>query len=32
MLWVMHVADVVEERGHFFFPFMGEVEFKVGKF
>lgn len=28
---VMHMADVVEERGHFFFPFTGEVEIKVGK-
>jgi ferredoxin len=29
---VMHVADVVQERGHFFFPYTGEVEIKVGKF
>jgi len=28
---VRHVADVVEERGHYFFPFTGEVEIKVGK-
>lgn len=29
---VMHVGDVVQEREHFFFPYTGEVEIKVGKF
>lgn len=29
---VMHVDDVVEERDHFFFPYTGEVEIKVGAF
>lgn len=29
---VMHVDDVVEERRHFFFPYTGEVEIKVGAF
>ena len=29
---VMHVDDVVEERGHFFFPYTGEVEIKIGTF
>lgn len=29
---VIHVDDVVQERKHFFFPYTGEVEMKIGTF